>query len=192
MQDPSNPPRGVGQRRGFLAKLLALGLAAAAYAVPVLSGLAAAFNPLRQKARAGKFYKLASLEALPEDGTPQKFAVIDERVNGWTRSIEPIGAVFLMRTDVPEQVRAVQVTCPHAGCSIQFREVADDKGGEKVKEFHCPCHGARFDLEGTKLDETSPSPRNLDTLPVDADKLPEVWVQFQDFKTGTAKQVPKA
>jgi Rieske Fe-S protein len=192
MQHSSDPTSGAEPRRGFLAKASALGLAAAAFAAPVLAGLAAALNPLRQKARAGKFYKLASLDALPEDGSPQKFAVIDERVNAWTRSIEPIGAVYLMRTAGPEQVRALQVTCPHAGCSVQFKETVDEESGDKVREFHCPCHQARFDLEGNRLGATSPSPRNLDALAIDPDKLPEVWVQFQEFKTGTAQQVPKA
>ena len=192
MEHPSDPTCGVASRRGFLAKALALGLAAAAYAVPVLAGLAAALNPLRQKARAGKFYKLASLDALPEDGTPQEFAVIDQRVNAWTRSIEPIGAVYLMRTAGAERVRAIQVICPHAGCSVQFKETVEEEGGQKAREFYCPCHRARFDLEGIRLDATSPSPRDLDTLAIDPDKLPEIWVQFQDFKTGTAKKVPKA
>ena len=188
---PQSRPAGQ-PRRGFVARLIALGLAAAAYAVPVLAGLAAALNPLRQKGRAGKLYKLASLDALPEDGTPQKVAVIDERGNAWTRSIEPIGAVYLMRTAGPEEVRAIQVICPHAGCSVQFKETVEEEGGQKVREFYCPCHQARFDLEGIRLDATSPSPRDLDALDVEVRNRTEVWVQFQNFKTGTAKKVPKA
>jgi len=188
----SNPSGGAGEpRRGFLAQALALGLAAAAYAVPVLAGLAAALNPLRQKGRAGKFYKLATLDALPEDGTPQKVAVIDQRVNAWTRSIEPIGAVLLMRSDGPEQVRAIHVTCPHAGCSVQFKETVDEESGQKVRKFYCPCHQASFDLQGQRLDQTSPSPRDLDTLEVELRNQTEVWVQFQNFKTGTANKVPR-
>ena len=189
----NKPSDGAGQpRRGFLAKALALGLAAAAYAVPVLAGLAAALNPLRQKGRAGKDCKLTTLDALPEDGTPQKFAVIDERVNAWTRTIEPIGAVYLMRTgDESEPVRAIHVTCPHAGCSIQFKETVDEESGRKVRKFYCPCHQASFTLEGDRLDEPSPSPRDLDELAVDPDKLPEVWVEFKNYRTGIAKQVEK-
>jgi len=193
MEQPSDSTPDPPARRGFFAKALALGLAAAAYAVPVLSGLAAALNPLRQKGQAGKFYKLALLDTLPEDGTPQKVAVIDQRVNAWTRSIEPIGAVYLMRTrDASEPVRAIQVICPHAGCSVQFKETVEEEGGEKVGEFYCPCHRARFDLEGVRLDATSPSPRDLDTLAIDPDKLPEVWVEFQNFQTGIAAKVPQA
>ncbi len=188
---PSAADPAVEPRRGFAAQLAAGALAIAAFAVPVVTGVAAALNPLRQKGRAGKFYRLASLEALPEDGTPQKVAVVAERVNAWTRSIEPVGAVYLIRNG-PEDVRAIQVVCPHAGCSVEFKEVIDEESGQKQRQFVCPCHKAHFDLEGKRLDVVSPSPRDLDTLEVEIRDQAEVWVQFQDFKLGIASKVPVA
>ena len=98
--------------------------------------------------------------------------------------------MYLIRTSGPEQVRALQVKCPHLGCAVGLAETTED--GQKVKKFFCPCHSASFDLEGTRLDETSPSPRDMDALEVDADKLPEVWVKYFDYRTGTPDKVPTA
>ena len=52
MTTPSSPAP--DDRRGFLAKLLALGLGAVALAVPALSALAAFLNPWRQKSDVGQ------------------------------------------------------------------------------------------------------------------------------------------
>jgi Rieske Fe-S protein len=188
---PSAADAAVEPRRGFGAQLAAGALAVVAFAVPVVTSLAAALNPLRQKGRAGKFYRLASLDALPEDGTPQKVAVVAERVNAWTRSVEPIGAVYLIRSGA-DDVRAIQVVCPHAGCSVEFKEIVDTEGGQKQRQFVCPCHKAHFDLEGKRLDAVSASPRDLDTLEVEIRDQSEVWVQFQNFQLGTASKVPVA
>ena len=51
-------------RRGFLAVLLGL----AALITPLLVGFFSFLNPLRQKGQAGRFFRIASLDALPEDG----------------------------------------------------------------------------------------------------------------------------
>jgi cytochrome b6-f complex iron-sulfur subunit len=40
------------------------------------------------------------------------------------------------------KLRAVSAKCSHAGCTVAWRE----KG-----EFHCPCHGSRFDTSGKVL-----------------------------------------
>ncbi len=126
--------------------------------------------------------RLASLDVLPENGTPQKVLVIADRTDAWNRyPREPIGAVFLRR--VGRQVTALQVVCPHAGCSINFEPSA---GGGK---FFCPCHLASFDLAGNRTDSTSPSPRNMDTLDVEIRNNSEVWVKFQTFSIGTSRKV---
>lgn len=150
MQDPESKvgccgrqtPAEGDSRRGFVRQVIALAGAAAALLVPTAAGIAAFLNPLRQKSASGRFVRLASLDVLPENGTPQKVLVIADRTDAWNRyPREPIGAVFLRR--VGRQVTALQVVCPHAGCSINFEPSA---GGGK---FFCPCHLASFDLAGT-------------------------------------------
>ena len=179
---------GSGDRRDFVAKLVALGLGATAYVVPAAAGVVAALNPLRLKAAGGEFLRLANLDTLPNDGTPRKFPVVAERVDAWTRAVEPIGAVLLRRTP-DKQVEALQVECPHAGCTIEVKEVADEQTGGKAPQLVCPCHKAVFDLAGKRQQATSPSPRDLDQLQVEIRNGNEVWVQFQTFKLGTPNKV---
>lgn len=168
-------------RRGFCATTATIALGLAAYAVPAVTALLALLNPLRQKSQSGQFIRLASLAVLPEDGTPRKFPVIADRSDAWNRfPAEPIGAVYLRRLG-PKQVQAFQVVCPHAGCFVSY------DGPKNI--FFCPCHNASFDLEGKRLDAVSPSPRDLDSLDVELRNDAEVWVKFENFRTGTSQKI---
>jgi menaquinol-cytochrome c reductase iron-sulfur subunit len=168
-------------RRGFLGKAVAVLGGGFALLIPAVAGVAAFLNPLRQKSQSGQFMRLAMLDALPADGTPRKVPVIADRTDAWnTYPAEPIGAVFLQRDG--DKVRALQVICPHAGCSINF------EGSGAGGKFFCPCHSASFDLAGKRMDQTSPSPRDMDTLETEVRNKNEVWVKFQTFGVGTANK----
>jgi menaquinol-cytochrome c reductase iron-sulfur subunit len=169
-------------RRGFLAQAAALLCGAVALLVPAAAGLVAFLNPLRQKGQGGGWMRLATLDALPADGTPQRLPVIADRIDAWTHyPAEPVGAVFLWR--VGDEVKALQVVCPHAGCSINYQSLP--QGGE----FFCPCHAASFDLAGKRTQATSPSPRDMDALEAEIRNRNEVWVNFQSFRIGTTQKV---
>ena len=187
MSDPNAPIR---ERRGFLAKLFAIVGGGAALLVPAALGAVSFFNPLRRKGLAGEFRKLAMLDSLREDGTPTKVSIIAERVDAWNRfPNESVGAVYLRRTgkkDGKVEVEALQVICPHAGCSIAYE--SNEKGGI----FYCPCHSASFDLDGTRSDAASPSPRDMDSLEVEIRNGNEVWVKFQTFASGTSKKTAQS
>jgi Rieske Fe-S protein len=181
MTTPSPPAS--GNRRGFLAKLLALGLGAVALAVPTLSALATFLNPWRQKGDPGKWVRVTSLDALPVGGPPQRCPVIADRSDAWNRYPDTaVGAIFLCRVGERE-VLALQTICPHNGGCVSY--------DPEKKNFYCPSHNALFDLQGRRLDEKSISPRDLDTLEVDPDRLPEVWVKFEKFQDGTAQKIVK-
>ena len=193
MANPVRPPRSAcgccgdsppGQpRRGFLARSLALLLGAAAYATPAVVGILSFLNPLRQKGAAGEPIRLASLEGLSEGGPPVKVPVIMDRVDAWNRfPKQPVGAVFLQRIGKAE-VLALQVVCPHAGCFVDYDEAK--------KHFFCPCHKATFDLDGKRLEASSESPRDLDTLDWEV-RGSEVWVTFQRFQPGSTAKTPQA
>jgi menaquinol-cytochrome c reductase iron-sulfur subunit len=168
-------------RRGFIRQTVAVLCGAVAVLIPAATGIAAFLNPLRQKSQSGQFLRLASLDVLPDGGAPQKVAVIADRTDAWNRfPAEAIGAVFLRRSGY--QVTAMQVVCPHAGCSISFEPAA--QGGR----FFCPCHRASFDLAGARTDSTSPSPRDMDPLEVEIRNKTEVWVKFQTFSLGTSQR----
>jgi len=171
------------QRRGFLKRALAVVLGALAGLAPVGAGLMAFLDPLRRREAAAEgMIRVASLEALPEDGVPRKFAVIATHTDAWNKfPAVPIGAVYLRRTG-PAAVHALNVTCPHAGCFVEF---VSARGG-----FLCPCHNSTFAVDGKINDSKSPSPRALDELAVEIRNQDEIWVRFQNFRAGTAQKLP--
>jgi Rieske Fe-S protein len=170
-------------RRGFLAAAVALGIGGLAFLSPLAAGIIPFLDPLWRKSKAGKLVRLALFENLPEDGTPQKVVVLADRTDAWNHfPDEPVGAVFLRRSG-SRNVLALQATCPHSGCLVGYDTSA--------KEFLCPCHQAHFDLDGKRKDAVSPSPRDLDALENEVREGNEVWVKFQNFRTGTPAQVAK-
>lgn len=181
------PPIGNGEsppgRRTFLKGIAAFALSGVAIMVPASTGLGVFLEPLRQRGnRADAFLRVASLQALPADGIPRRFAVIADKANVWNRTPGvPVGAVYLRRTGGSE-VKAYNVTCPHAGCVVDY---APARGG-----FLCPCHNSTFALDGRVNDARSPSPRGLDELPVEIRNEREVWVQFQNYRPGFRERIP--
>lgn len=178
--DPARP-----ERRDFLVKSASVCIGAAVTLVPAAAGLAIYLDPLRRKSAAGEFVPVTTLNALPEGGSPRRFEIISDRTDAWNKFPQvPIGAIYLRRLD-GEKVEALNVTCPHAGCPVEYTPAANC--------FLCPCHDSKFNLDGTLFTNAkSPSPRALDTLEVEIRNGSEIWVKFQNFEAGKAKKVPQA
>jgi menaquinol-cytochrome c reductase iron-sulfur subunit len=176
------PTEPVEARRIFLKGAVALVLGGGALLTAPAAGLKVFLEPLRRAGGAGQWVRVGRLGALPEDGTPRRFPIVADQVNAWTRSPDvPIGAVFLRRTG-PAQVVAFNVVCPHAGCLVDF---AAGSG-----QFLCPCHNSTFALDGRVDDPSSPSPRGLDQLETELRNNDEVWVRFQNYRSGPAEKIP--
>lgn len=176
-------------RRDVLSSLLAGLLGLVAGIVPPLVGLPVLLNPLRKKkgdggSAAGTVsLRVATLDSLPADGRPVNVPVISDKVDAWTReAAQPVGAVFLRR--VGNQVECFNAICPHAGCMVAY-------SGER-DVFQCPCHTSSFETDGKRI-MPSPSPRDMDRLTVDSEKLKqgEVWVEFVNYYPGKEHQEPK-
>ncbi len=60
---------------------------------------------------------------------------------------------------------AFSLVCSHLGCLVTWE-------GDK-NEFICPCHGAKFDVDGNVV--SGPPPKGLERLNVE-EKEAEVWV----------------
>jgi menaquinol-cytochrome c reductase iron-sulfur subunit len=181
----SSQDSGAGtDRRGFLKKSLSIVIGGIAGLVPAIAGLMVLMDPLRHKAVAGGSIQVTTLDALPADGVPRKFPVLADKTDAWNKFANvPIGAVYLRRTS-DGKVEALNVVCPHAGCFVDLSPKGDG--------FLCPCHFSSFTVEGKIADPKSPSPRALDTLPVDVAKDGSVWVRFQNFQAGRPDKVPVA
>lgn len=174
-------------RRGFVTQLAAVVIGGIVGLIPAAAGLATFINPLRKSVKSKQqpsgsdpdgFYKVATIDSLSP--TPQAFKIIADRKDGWnTFPKDAIGTVYLSRVG-PGEVLAFNVTCPHAGCAVDWRAAK--------KAYHCPCHNSSFAANGTR-DPKSPSARDLDSLEV---KIVEgvVWVKYQDFKSGDKEKHP--
>jgi menaquinol-cytochrome c reductase iron-sulfur subunit len=181
MKDRENSPADK-ERRVFLKASCTVAIGGVLAAVPGAAGLVVALDPLGRKAQSGEPIRITTLEALPTDGTPLRFAIVAERSDAWNKYPEiPIGAIYLRRTG-DGAVQALNVVCPHAGCFIDYL------AGQNT--FFCPCHNSRFGLDGGIADEKSPSPRGMDSLEVEIREGREVWVKFQNFRTGRPEKTP--
>ena len=182
MKPPDSPDQ--PERRDFLTKAAAVAIGTVTALVPAGVGLVTIFDPLRRQGAAGGPVLVTTLNALPNDGQPRRFQIIADREDAWNKFPQvPVGAVYLRRVD-ETKVEALNVTCPHAGCPVEFKP---DTGS-----FLCPCHDSKFKLDGALADLKSPSPRALDALDVEIRNGSEVWVKFQNFEAGKAKKIPLA
>ena len=175
-------------RRGFVTQLTAIVIGGLVGVVPAAVGLATFLNPLRKCVKEKQrpsgsdeqgYYRVTTLDSLST--VPQAYKILADRKDAWnTFPKDAIGAVFLSRVAGGE-VRAFNVTCPHAGCAVDW------KAGKKT--YHCPCHNSSFAVDGVR-DPASPSARDLDSLPVKIDDNGIVWVKYQDFKSGEKEKKP--
>jgi len=170
-------------RRDFLTKSAAVCIGAVVVLVPAGAGVATLLDPLRRKSAGSAYVLVTKLNALPEDGTPRRFEIVADRMDAWNRFPQvPIGAVYLRLVD-GGKVEAFNVTCPHAGCPVEYLPGAHC--------FLCPCHDSKFTLNGQLFaGAKSPSPRRMDSLSVEIRDGTEVWVKFENFEPGTAKKIP--
>lgn len=180
MPTPAPVSTPTAPRRSLVAAFCATVIGLIIKLVPLSAGLAVFFDPLlkRKGSIPGKkpFIRVASLSAIPEDGTPVQFPVVADLTDAWNRELnQPIGAVYLRR--VGDKVECFNAICPHAGCFVAY--------AAQRQVFQCPCHTSSFELTGQRI-LPSPSPRDLDKLAVDEEKLKagEVWVQFVNYYPG--------
>ncbi len=179
-------------RRGFFAQTAAILIGGVVTVVPFLAGLYVFLDPLRKRnqAKSGEepggfdsegYIKVGSIDSLPADGSPAIFRIVSDDVDAWTVSgNQPIGKVYIRKAD-DDEIVAFNASCPHAGCDVDYRP--------SEREFLCPCHNSDFSIDGGRSAD-SPSARDLDQLPTTVKNDSEIWVKFQNFRTGTAEQIP--
>jgi len=169
-------------RRQFFKGAAAAALAGAAAAAPVGAGLCALLSPLSDPSAAhAPFVRVAALEAVPPDGVPRKFTVVEDRIDAWTKSPNiPVGAVYLRR-DATGNIAALNAICPHAGGLVDYLP------GEQC--FLCPLHKSQFNADGSIKDDRSPAARGMDALEAEV-RDGAIWVRFENFRAGVAQKIP--
>lgn len=177
----ADPPR-----RSFIARLAAGTFALLALLAPVGAGLAVLFDPVlrRKRASEGNWVRVASLGQLPPDGRAYQFPVVDSHPRDKWSKYDPqqMGSVYLIRKDEAATPIAFSSTCPHAGCNYNYRPATDD--------FHCPCHHAVFEIDGSQSPKSKIKTRGLDPLEVKIDDATgDVLVDYKRFKPDLQERI---
>jgi menaquinol-cytochrome c reductase iron-sulfur subunit len=184
-------------RRGFFTRVLTGTIAVLLGAIPAGLGIGFFLDPLIRRRRSSSesggatsdredadgFIRLdIGLAALPQDGSPISYTVLNDKTDAWNRfrNVE-VGTVWLRRNG-DESVLALSSICPHLGCAVDFRTANGD--------FFCPCHTSAFNLAGERTNHIPP--RGMDRL--ETRLKPEtgdaIWLKYQTFRATTPEKIP--
>jgi len=164
----SPPSLSLESRRSFLGGLLGLGsfLVGALLSVPLIRF---ALFPLLRRTTDLKESSVGALTDFSSLTEPVMRTIQIEQVDGWRKAVSE-KAVYVTR-DNQGQLRALTSICPHLGCTVPWNK---DKN-----QFACPCHGATFAADGTRV--SGPSLRGMDTLETSVQDG-QLLVRFQYFR----------
>ena len=156
-------------RRSFMGALMAIGSAAmgAVLAVPVLRYV---LYPLYAKASGAGWSEVGAVSDFATAQAPIRKTITFVQRDGW-REVVSSQSVYVHHSENGD-LRVLSAICPHLGCSVSWQQGQD--------EFVCPCHGGRFQANGTHV--YGPPPRGMDELPsrVNNGKL---QVHFEYFRS---------
>ncbi len=168
IRNPQAPESSLDTRRSFLGALLGVGsvCVSALLSVPLIRF---ALFPLLRRTTELKSSPLGALDDFSAATEPVMRTIQIEQVDGWRKAISE-KAVYVTK-DTKGNLRVLTSVCPHLGCTVPWSK---EKG-----QFICPCHGAAFTSDGTRI--SGPSLRGMDTLEtsVESDQL---FVRFQYFR----------
>ncbi|HWO33548.1 MAG TPA: Rieske (2Fe-2S) protein [Candidatus Acidoferrum sp.] len=155
-------------RRSFLGVLLALGslFVGALLAVPLLRF---ALFPLLRRTTQTNSSPLGELSEFSPLTEPVMRTIQIEQVDGWRKAVSE-KAVYVTK-DNQGQLRVLTSICPHLGCTVPWNK--------EKKQFVCPCHGATFAADGTRV--SGPSLRGMDPLETSVQDG-QLLVRFQYFR----------
>jgi menaquinol-cytochrome c reductase iron-sulfur subunit len=166
----AKPPLGLsqGSRRSFLGALLGLGslFVGALLSVPLLRF---ALFPLLRRTTELKHSPVGDPHEFASLTEPVMRTIQIEQVDGWRKAISE-KAVYITK-DSQGQLCVLTSVCPHLGCTVPWNT--------EKRQFVCPCHGATFSPDGSRV--SGPSLRGMDALETSvADG--QLQVRFQYFR----------
>jgi menaquinol-cytochrome c reductase iron-sulfur subunit len=137
----SSPPGlSLESRRSFLGGLLGLGLflVGALLSVPLIRF---ALFPLLRRTTDLKESPVGALTEFSSLTEPVMRTIQIEQVDGWRKAISE-KAVYVTK-DSQGRLRVLTSICPHLGCTVPWNK--------EKNQFACPCHGATFAADGTRV-----------------------------------------
>ena len=158
----------VESRRSFLGVLLAVGgfSVGALLSVPLIRF---ALFPLLRRTTQLKESSVGALTDFSSLTEPVMRTIKIEQVDGWRKAVSE-KAVYVAK-GTQGQLLVLTSICPHLGCTVPWNK--------EKNQFVCPCHGATFAADGTRV--SGPSLRGMDTLETSVqDGL--LLVRFQYFR----------
>jgi menaquinol-cytochrome c reductase iron-sulfur subunit len=155
-------------RRSFLAVLLGLGsvFVGALLSVPLLRF---SLFPLLRRTTDLKESPVGALSEFSSLSEPVMRTIQIEQVDGWRKMVSE--KVVYVTKDGQGQIRVLTSICPHLGCTIPWNK--------EKRQFTCPCHGATFTPDGTRV--SGPSLRGMDALETSV-LDGQLLVRFQYFR----------
>jgi menaquinol-cytochrome c reductase iron-sulfur subunit len=158
----------LGDRRSFFGALLGVGsiFIGALLSVPLIRF---ALFPLLRRTTELKSSPVGTLSEFSSLTEPVMRTIQIDQVDGWRKTISE-KAVYITK-DQQGRLRVLTSVCPHLGCTVPWNK--------EKNQFVCPCHGATFTPEGTRV--SGPSQRGMDTLETSVQDG-QVLVRFQYFR----------
>jgi menaquinol-cytochrome c reductase iron-sulfur subunit len=155
-------------RRSFLGVLLGLGavFVGALLSVPLIRF---ALFPLLRRTTELKSSPVGDISAFSSLTEPVMRTIQIEQVDGWRKAVSE-KAVYVTK-DSHGQLRVLTSICPHLGCTVPWNK--------EKNQFVCPCHGATFAADGTRI--SGPSLRGMDALETSVQDG-QLQVRFQYFR----------
>jgi menaquinol-cytochrome c reductase iron-sulfur subunit len=165
---PSSPESFPESRRSFLGVLLGLGslFVSTLLAVPLIRF---ALFPLLRRTTELKSSPVGELSEFSSLTEPVMRTIQIEQVDGWRKAVSE-KAVYVTK-DNQGQLCVLTSVCPHLGCTVPWNK--------EKKKFVCPCHGATFAGDGTRV--SGPSLRGMDVLETSVQDN-QLQVRFQYFR----------
>ena len=158
----------VESRRSFLGALLGVGslFVGTLLSVPLLRF---ALFPLLRRTTELKNSPVGELQEFSSLTEPIMRTIQIEQIDGWRKAISE-KAVYITK-DSQGKLCVLTSVCPHLGCTVPWNR--------EKRQFVCPCHGATFSPDGSRV--SGPSLRGMDSLETSvADG--QLQVRFQYFR----------
>jgi len=135
-------------RNGFVKVIVAMvgSVMGAIIGIPAIGYL---ISPAKQGQKSESWIPLGPLENIPMN-EPTLFNFTRTKTNGWEKTVNSYGVYAWRKNEF--EVKVFSNVCTHLSCRVKW----DSEQGA----YTCPCHAAKFDIEGNVQD--GPPPRPLD------------------------------